>query len=278
MKQLIGFFVLTLLLSSCESLVLRSAEQESFQLDSPQTGQSYEITVLLPPDYSESQSYPTVYLIDGHWHYPNVAADAKQLMEKDKIRDILLVGIAYAGINPKSLSGWGSISEIRIDDLTSVKNKEEDVLGGKAAAFRSFLKEDLIPEVEARYASAASERTLMGHSLGGYFGFWEMFTFPDSSLFVNIEAGSPALWWGDGHLMADELLLHEAGTSLPFNLHTTMGSLESVTWNTFFDEMEERLKAHQPAGLTAVYERYPKGHSANAEVGFKAGLEYFFSK
>lgn len=276
MKYLIYTFLLLLLLSSCENLTLRSAEQESFTLASAQTGQSYEITVLLPPNYSETGSYPSVYLIDGHWHYPNVAADARQLMDKGEIRDVIIVGIAYAGIDAKSLGGYAEISRLRVDDLTATKNNPEDTLGGKAVPFRNFIKDDLIPAVEDRYATSASERTLMGHSLGGYFGFWEMFTFPDSSLFVNIEAGSPALWWDDGQLIKDEMTLFEAGTPLPFHLHTTMGDIESVSWQAFFDEMEERLNSHQHEGLITVFERYPKGHAANAEVGFRAGLLSFF--
>lgn len=276
MRYFCWLIPLLLLLSSCENLTLRNAEQESFTLASPQTGLSYEITVLLPPNYSETSNYPSVYLIDGHWHYPNVAADAQQYMEKGEIQDIILIGIAYANIDSKTLGGYAEISRLRIDDLTATTNSPGDTLGGEAAAFREFIKAELIPAVEDRYATDGSERTLMGHSLGGYLGFWEMFTFPDSSLFVNIEAGSPALWWTDGELLDSEMAIFEAGTPLPFNLHTTMGTLESVTWNTFFDEMEDRITTHQHEGLTAVFERYDKGHSANAEVGFREGLLHFF--
>jgi len=279
MKKIIWLFgALLLFATACENLTLRSAEQESFELASDQTGQSYEISILLPPNYDETASYPSVYLLDGHWHYPHVAADAQQLMEKGEIDDVIIVGIAFAGIDEKTLGGFAEISRLRIDDLTFPKNREVDTLGGEAFAFRAFIKDDLIPEVEARYATSADDWTLMGHSLGGYFGFWEMFTYPDSSLFVNIEAGSPALWWADGALLEKENEIFEAGTPLPFDLHTTMGTVESVTWNAFFDEMEDRINDNNHPGLRSVFERYPRGHAANAEVGFRAGLKYFFGK
>lgn len=261
---------------SCEQIQLKSADQESFILNSARTGQDYEITVLLPPDYDAARTYPSVYLIDGHWHYLPVAADAKRLMGKGDIREIILVGIAYAGLPPNTLGGYQKISDLRIDDLTMQKNEESAERGGKAPEFRAFLAETLIPEVESRYSTSSSERTLMGHSLGGYFGLWEMFTHPDSALFENIEAGSPALWWADGFLMAEEERIHSEDIALPFNLHTTMGELETVVWNTFFDEFEERMNAHQHEGLSFIFERYPKGHSANAEKGFEEGLKYFF--
>jgi predicted alpha/beta superfamily hydrolase len=277
MKNFIGLLLLLSLLAGCDRLTLRSAEQESFRLSSAQTGQDYEISVLLPPDYDETASYPTVYLIDGHWHFGHAAADAQRMMEKGDIRDVLLVGIAYADLRGNGLQGYARISELRIDDLTFPKNVDTASLGGKAFEFRAFIKDDLIPSIEDRYAASSEERTLMGHSLGGYFGIWEMFTFADTaSLFVNIESGSPALWWADGYLLEEAERLQQAGTSLPFRLHTTMGSLESVTWNTFFDEFEARLQDYAFPGLSWTSERYAEGHTATASTGFEAGLLYFF--
>ncbi len=268
--------VLLFLLSGCAQLTLRNATEESFVLLSDTTGFSYEITVLLPPDYDPSLVYPSVYLLDGHWHYSNVAADAKQLMDRGDIEDIILVGIAYDGLAPNTLSGFGEISDIRIDDLTSVKDTPNADRGGKSPAFREFIRQDVIPEVESRYATNDQDRTLMGHSLGGYFGVWEMLTFHENSLFDNIHAGSPALWWGDGFLIGEEERVHDEGLALPFDFHTDMGSLEGVSWNTFFDEFEERVLEHNHPGLAATFSRYPRGHSNNAEIGYRRALKHFF--
>ncbi|MEO1448570.1 MAG: alpha/beta hydrolase-fold protein [Bacteroidota bacterium] len=266
------------LCSGCAQLTLKDADEHSFSIESPQTGERYEISILLPAGYSTEKSYPSVYLIDGHWHYLYTAAAAKRLMEQDKIEDVILIGIAYDGLAPNTLGGFSKISELRIDDLTFPKNVDTDSMGGKAFEFRSFLADNLIPIIEEQYATSSERRTLMGHSLGGYFGIWEMFTFPDSSLFTQIEAGSPALWWADGYLMEQEAALSKTDQPLPFDLHTTMGSLESVTWNTFFDEFEERLETSKHPELRYVFERYPKGHTANAEEGFRQGLLYFFGR
>lgn len=278
MKQFPFLLLAILLWSACAQVTLQDANEQSFTIESPQTGQTYEISVLLPADYSTEKTYPSVYLIDGHWHYLNVAADAKRMMEQGEIEDIILVGIAYDGLAPNTLGGFGTISELRIDDLTFPKNEDSARLGGKAFEFREFIKDDLIPAVEDLYSTNSDRRTLMGHSLGGYFGIWEMFTFSDSSLFTQIEAGSPALWWADGYLMAQEAAHAEADKALPFDLHTTMGSLESVTWNAFFDEFEARLETSKHPELRYIFERYPKGHTANAEEGFRQGLLYFFGQ
>lgn len=278
MKYILPWPALILLLFGCEQLTLSSVDEPTFVIESVNTGYAYEMTVLLPPDYDEGQLYPTVYLVDGHWHYSNVAADALRMMRRDQIRDVILVGVAYADIPPNTLGGFGEISQIRIDDFTFPKNVETDTLGGLSFEFREFFKEELIPEVERRYSTSADERTLMGHSLGGYFGYWEMFTFSDSSLFQYVEAGSPALWWADGYLLGVADSLAAQNQALPFRLHTTMGKLESVVWNTFFDELEERFTESEPEGLIYSFERYPYGHSAMAEVGFREGLLYFFGQ
>lgn len=270
--------VLALLLAGCAQLTLRNATEESFVLDSDATGFSYEITVLLPPGYDPGRTYPSVYLIDGHWHYLYVASHAQRLMQQGDIEEVILVGIAYAGIPSNTLGGYGRISELRIDDLTSVKNAEGAERGGKSLAFREFLATDLIPAVEARYATGAQGRTLLGHSLGGFFGIWEMFTFGENSLFEQIHAGSPALWWADGFLLAEEARVHAAGQALPFDFLTDMGELEGVTWNAFFDEFEARIEAHTHPELQATFRRYPRGHSHNAETGFEAALKHFFGR
>lgn len=278
MKHLGHLLLIVMLFSGCAQLTLRQADQQSFTIKSPQTGQSYEISVLLPVDYDTQKTYPSVYLIDGHWHYLNVAADVQRYMEQDKIEDIILIGIAYDGLAPNTLGGFSKISELRIDDLTFPKNVDTASLGGKSFEFRAFLADNLVPVIENMYATNADRRTLMGHSLGGYFGIWEMLTFSDSSLFTQIEAGSPALWWADGYLLEQEAAHKASAKALPFDLHTTMGDLESVTWNTFFDEFEARLEENKHPELRYVFERYPKGHTANAEEGFREGLKYFFGK
>ncbi|MEO0899408.1 MAG: alpha/beta hydrolase-fold protein [Bacteroidota bacterium] len=275
-KYSFGIILLLMLGWGCESTVLRNAQEESFEMTSTNTGRNYRMDILLPPDYDASQTYPSVYLLDGHWHYLNVAADAQQLMRNDRIRDVIIIGIAYADFATNTLGGFGEISSLRIDDLTAQKNSDEAERGGDAANFRKFIVEELIPEIDTRYSTGDAERTLMGHSLGGYFGLWEMFNFTENSPFDYIESGSPALWWADGFLMDMEEQVANAGSRLPFRLHTTMGTLESVVWNAFFDEFEERLGTNGYDDLTYIFERYPRGHSAMAETGFKEGLKYFF--
>lgn len=251
--------------------------EEKFSIDSGNTGQSYEMTIYRPSQLDANQQHPFVFLLDGHWHYNQVLKDLQALQSSGGAADIILVGIAYEGLNPNGLAGYGRISELRVDDFTATKNNPEDQLGGKSVAFRDFIKDELLPELQSKYPEDPSQRTVMGHSLGGYFGVWEMFTYSDSSLFKNVHAGSPALWWDDGDLMSlEENFAGNGSRVLPFHFHTTMGTMETVVWNTFFDEFEERLGDRNYDELEYVFERYPRGHAANAEPGFASALNIFF--
>ncbi|MEM6270653.1 MAG: alpha/beta hydrolase-fold protein [Bacteroidota bacterium] len=277
MKHLFPIVCGLLLLVSCQDTEFQATE-EVFALRSLHTGRDYEMTVLLPPGYSTTQTYPTVYLLDGYWHYPGVAAFARRQMEKSNLEPLILVGVGYAGIKANTLSGVDSIFRVRVFDLTYPTEDDSSSIPGTAFDFRRFLKDELIPEVENRYATSAADRTLMGHSLGGYFAIWEMLTFAEQPLFRNFAAGSPALFWAEGFLLDREAEVFNAGTPLPFRLHTTMGSLESVMWNTWFDEFEARLQSRNRTDLDVTFVRLPQGHTATAETSFEDGLQHFFGR
>lgn len=277
MKKLLWLGFLIPLFWSCTTQNLDTYTEEKFSISSTYTGQSYEMTVLRPTQFEPNTLYPIIFLLDGHWHYNQVSKDLLDFQEEGIAENVILVGIAYEGLNPNGLEGYGRISELRIDDFTFTKNQPSDTYGGKSEAFRNFLENELLPELQSRYPEDPSERTLMGHSLGGYFGVWEMFTYPENSLFKNIHAGSPALWWDDGYLMNQEREYAASGPGeLDFSFHSSMGSMESVVWNTFFDEFEARIDSQQYPGLEYQFERYPKGHAANAEPGFYDALGTFF--
>ena len=53
-----------------------------------------------------------------------------------------------------------------------------------------------------RFKVDPDQRSLVGHSFGGMFGVYALFTRP--ALFQHVVAVSPSLWWRDRYLMAPE--------------------------------------------------------------------------
>jgi predicted alpha/beta superfamily hydrolase len=72
---------------------------------------------------------------------------------------------------------------------------------GGAAQFLRFLEEDVRPSVEKMVPIDTKRQALFGHSLGGLFVLYVLFTHPDS--FDTYIAGSPSIWWGNRVILTE---------------------------------------------------------------------------
>lgn len=145
---------------------------EYFPMNSKATGSLYHIYIRLPEGYSRAtQRYPVVYLLDGDSSFPYLAPHHLFLSYDDKLPEAIIVGIAY-----------GSFEQ--------PVNRRGIDFGEQAAKFHSFLKTELIPEIERRTRSDPSKRILVGQSFGGGFVLYSAYTDPD--LFWGRIASNPS--------------------------------------------------------------------------------------
>lgn len=130
---------------------------------------------------------PTLYLLDGENHFHLMAAYIDYLRHWQVIPPMIVVGI---------------ISVDRVKDLTptnSVRNFDGQVdssyqTSGGNEPFLSFVQQELIPYVEAKYTTSPF-RILAGHSFGGLTTINCLLTRP--TLFDAYIAVSPSLWFAD---------------------------------------------------------------------------------
>ncbi|MGF7243949.1 putative alpha/beta superfamily hydrolase [Pseudomonas oryzihabitans] len=170
-------------LDSTEQWVMKSAE-----------GRDYRIMVSLPEgDIPYTGGYPVIYLLDGNAYFPAFHA-AKRAM--DDLRSSIIVAIGYPNSAPLDL-------ERRAYDLSPPQPPERNkpAQGGQDLFIR-FIENRLMPEVNRRFKTDADQTSLVGHSFGGMFAVYTLFTRPD--LFKHVVAISPTLWWNDRYLMAPE--------------------------------------------------------------------------
>ena len=159
-------------------------------------GRSLHVFVDLPENYADSsQSYPTVYLLDGGDTFPLMAAQHHYLRLGNEAPALILVGISYGADTFRE-------GNYRQTDYTAPW-KERSFWGG-AAVFQSVLQEELLPLIESTYRSDPTRRVLFGHSLGGQFVLFNALTKP--GLFYGHIASNPAVhpnlpffleWHGD---------------------------------------------------------------------------------
>ena len=95
---------------------------------------------------------------------------------------------------------------------------------GQAAKYLDFIKEELLPFVEKRYAIDASKRTLVGHSAGGLFASYVLLN--HTEVFESYVILSPALFWNNKQLFADESRYASKQKDLKSRVYFATGSAE----------------------------------------------------
>jgi predicted alpha/beta superfamily hydrolase len=164
---------------------------ETFTIASTTLGEVRRINVYLPPAYALSASarFPILYMPDG-----GVAEDFVH------IAGLLQVSSGNGTMRPFILVGIENTQRRR--DLTGPTQSDEDrkiapTVGG-SAAFRDFIRTELMPAVRARYRTEP-ETAIMGESLAGLFVVETLLLEPD--LFDTYIAFDPSLWWNNGALV-----------------------------------------------------------------------------
>lgn len=163
---------------------------ETFTLPSAILNERRRINVYLPPAYTETPDarLPVLYMPDGGMaeDFQHVAGLVQVLTGNGTMRPFLLVGIENTQ-RRRDLSGPTENAEDR---------KMAPRVGG-SAAFRSFLRRELMPAVKARYRTT-DETAIVGESLAGLFVVETFLLEPD--LFDTYIAFDPSLWWNDERL------------------------------------------------------------------------------
>jgi predicted alpha/beta superfamily hydrolase len=179
---------------------------ETFTIESRILGERRRINVYLPAAYTVSAEarLPVLYMPDG-----GIAEDFLH------VAGLVQVSTGNGTMRPFVLVGIENTERRR--DLTGPTTNPQDstiapVVGG-SAAFRRFIRTELMPVVKSRYRTT-DETAIVGESLAGLFIVETLFQEPD--LFDTYIALDPSLWWNRGELVerAPERMAATAGRSL----------------------------------------------------------------
>ena len=164
---------------------------ETFTLHSAALGEIRRINVYIPPGYRESTRVrvPVLYMPDGgiHEDFLHVAGLVQVSVGNGTMRPFMLVGIENTA-RRRDLTG----------PMASPDDRKIASEVGGSAAFRRFLRVELMPLVNERYRTTG-ESAIVGESLAGLFVVETLFLEPD--LFDTYIAFDPNLWWNDGELV-----------------------------------------------------------------------------
>ena len=155
--------------------------------------------IYTPPSYDDTltapQRYPVLYLLDGEAHFHSVTG----------LIQILGTGVNGTFVIPEMIVVAIPNTD-RTRDMTPTRvttgfdGKPQPGLrtSGGMANFLTFIKTELIPEIEQRYRTMPY-RVFVGHSLGGITAINALYTIPETfNAYVAID---PSLWWDNTALL-----------------------------------------------------------------------------
>jgi predicted alpha/beta superfamily hydrolase len=234
---------------------------QTFTLPSKVLGETRRINVYAPPGYTESATMqlPVLYMPDGGMaeDFLHVAGLVQVLVGNGTMRPFLLVGIENTQ---------------RRRDLTGPTTNEEDKkiaphVGG-SAAFRKFIRTELMPAVRQRYRTTP-ETAIVGESLAGLFIVETLLQEPD--LFDTYLAFDPSLWWNNGTLLAQSNKIIRAYAGPVKTLYLAASSQPDIAEET--KQLAATLQAVNKPNITWHYT--PLTAETHATIYHPAALQAF---
>lgn len=166
-------------------------EHIRMELESRVLGERRVINVFVPREVAQNPGarVPTLYMPDGgiEEDFIHVSNTIQQAVGAGEAAPLILVGIQNTE-RRRDMTGPTTVAS----DLAIAPR-----VGG-SAPFRSFIREELIPEIERRFP-VNNRRGVIGESLAGLFIVETLVEEPD--LFSTYIALSPSLWWNNASLV-----------------------------------------------------------------------------
>jgi predicted alpha/beta superfamily hydrolase len=219
---------------------------ETFKVASKILGESRRINVYFPPGYAEAPHarFGVLYMPDGGMaeDFLHVAGLVQVCVGNGTMRPFLLVGIENTE-RRRDLTG----------PTENAKDKRIAPRVGGAKAFRAFIRQELMPQVRARYRTS-KETTIVGESLAGLFVVETFFLEPD--LFDTYIALDPSLWWNNQKLTSDAAGHLRAWPGLDRTLY--FASSEEKELAAITQKLATILARNAPASIHWHYEKMPE--------------------
>ena len=218
---------------------------DSFSVSSRILGERRLINVHVPAAYGTRPSaahevrLPVLYMPDGGLNedFPHVVLAVEALIAKGAVRPVIVVGIPN--------------TERRRDLTGPTRFASDSAIAphvGGSKAFRQFIRDELIPAIDARYRTT-NERSIVGESLAGLF-IVETFL-REPSLFDHYVALDPSLWWDGGSLLAYASTHLSSADLRHQTLFLASSNVEDIATPTA--RLDSLLRTVRPPGFSWAY-------------------------
>lgn len=254
---------------------------EQWTMRSRAENRAYRIMVALPEGEPPPSGYPVIYLLDGNSVFGTmVEAVRLQSRRPDKtgVTPAIIVGIGYeteASYAPDRFYDYTPLPNTEFTHRSDGAKLPEQ---GGAAAFFQFIEEELKPQIASEFRIDPSRQTIFGHSLGGLFVLYALFTKPEA--FRHYIAGSPSIHWNKEYLLEQERAFTARVREEPVNVRLLLGVGEQekshVSRNCeSASELAKRLSSLSDWGVSAVYKEFEdEGHVSVLPILISRALRF----
>lgn len=222
------------------------------------------VYVVTPEDYARSRRrYPVLVLLDASDgpQFQLALANVAFLANRGAIPSMIVVGIPNGNDRTHDLT-----------PLATGQDAKNFPTAGGASSFESFVVDEVLPMVRAKYRTLPST-VFAGHSFGGLVAVDIAASRPGT--FIGIIAMSPSLWWNDSSTAvsyADAI----ARTNAAQRLFVTSGGLEPEIDRTTH-RFVARLDSLSPTRTVMRYRHYPDDtHGLTPAPSLADGLRFIY--
>jgi hypothetical protein len=259
--------VLTTISSCNKDPLAKLGTTQQFDIISANTGTEYTVTVFYPDKAMPTTPVPVVYVTDGFWYRDMTARIISDLSSAGEIPKVLMVSIDYKkgeGVYARSADLVYPIEDPGFDKANGDK-------------FFSFLTSELAPRIETTYPADTTQRTFLGHSLGGFFALYSLLDNAANPFFKKVVAASCSIGLGkDNAVFVKEAQVAQAVSDIPATLFIGCGELVGSA-PAMHQQFYNRIQSRNYPNLKVAYETYPKSHATDPFPSFKNGLKYVFN-
>ncbi|MCS6283744.1 MAG: alpha/beta hydrolase, partial [Dolichospermum sp.] len=216
------------LLTACSTLESKNDITDlHFSQYSESVKDTFYIDVQLPKEYeaNPNKKYPTLVFVDGNFYFPMMSAIFHQYENAGLLEPFIVVAVGY--------KSFKTMDSLRIRDYLFPKALPSDELNadGGGQHFYDYITKELLPKIDSDFRTDKADRTLLGHSFGGYFVLYSLFhqSTNQTDDFKSFISASPTLWYNDFYLnkLPDQL----STTEKNLGLFLSVGELEDSTWS-----------------------------------------------
>jgi hypothetical protein len=267
----------------------------SYALRSRAVDQTFVIDVARPAvRVPDGQRLPVVYVLDGDGAF-GVAAQAARMMQMEAggLPPMVVVGIGYRYSSPQLAMAEHGAWRTRdftpsVDADSQARTRAAlreagflaEVDYGGAAAFLTFITDELKPFIIDRFAADPEDQTLVGMSLGGLFALQALFD--PSAPFRRYVILSPALWWDNDMIFAREAAYSVQSADLPARVFLGVGGREDEDGAPYWPvtklaKMAAVLRERRYPSLEVTHHVFPEEtHMSVFPGAFVRGLRAVF--